>query len=136
MSTPLRALLVEDSEDDAHLVLRELRRGGYEPEWERVDTAQAMRDALRDREWDLVISDYSLPAFGGLEALEMLKASGIDIPFLMVSGVVGEETAVAVMRAGAHDFFVKGQLGRFNAAIERELREAVGRRTQRQDTLA
>lgn len=136
MSIPLRALLVEDSEDDAQLALRELRRGGYQPEWVRVETAEAMRDALRDREWDIVISDYSMPSFSGLAALEMLKSSEIDIPFLMVSGVVGEETAVAVMKAGAHDFFVKGQLGRFTAAIERELRDAGGRRKQRQDTLA
>ncbi len=136
MSIPLRALLVEDSEDDAELVVLELRRGGYRPDWLRVETADAMRDALRDAEWDIVISDYSLPSFGGLAALEILKSSGIDIPLLMVSGVVGEETAVAVMKAGAQDFFVKGQLGRFTAAIERELRDASGRRKQRQDTVA
>ena len=133
MSIPLRALLVEDSEEDAQLVVLELRRGGYRPDWLRVDTAAAMREKLRDGEWDVIISDYSLPSFSGLDALEILKSSGLDIPFLMVSGVVGEETAVAVMKAGAQDFFVKGQLGRLTAAIERELRDAADRRKQRQD---
>ncbi len=136
MGVPLRALLVEDSEDDAELVVLELRRGGYQADWLRVETADAMRRALRDSAWDIVIADYSLPSFGGLAALEILKASGIDIPFLMVSGVLGEGTAVEVMKAGAHDFFVKGQLGRFTAAIERELRDAAVRRAQRADALA
>ena len=111
MTTPLRALIVEDSEDDAVLVVNELRRGGYDPQWLRVETAQALQKALHERQWDVVISDYSLPAFSGSAALELTKSSGLDIPFLMVSGVVGEETAVAAMKAGAHDFFVKGHLG-------------------------
>ena len=120
MTTSLRALIVEDSEDDAVLVVNELRRGGYEPQWLRVETGQAMQKALHEREWDVVISDYSLPSFSGSAALELAKSSGLDIPFLMVSGVVGEETAVAAMKAGAHDFFVKGHLGRLVAAIERD----------------
>src|SRR5688572_3256003 len=136
MSVPLRVLMVEDSEEDAQLVVLELRRGGYQPQWVRVDTANATRDALRDSQWDVIISDYSMPSFSGLDALEILKSSGLDIPLLMVSGVVGEETAVAVMKAGAHDFFVKGQLGRLTAAIERELRDAAARRKQRQDQAA
>lgn len=136
MTTALRALVVEDSEDDAVLVVNELRRGGYEPEWLRVETAHAMQSALHERQWDVVISDYSLPSFSGSAALELTKASGFDIPFLMVSGVVGEETAVAAMKAGAHDFFVKGHLGRLVAAIERELRDAAVRRKQREDAVA
>ena len=136
MTTPLRALVVEDSEDDAVLVVNELRRGGYEPQWLRVETAQAMQSALHERQWDVVISDYSLPSFSGLAALELTKSSGFDIPFLIVSGVVGEETAVAAMKAGAHDFFVKGHLGRLVAAIERELRDAAVRRKQREDAIA
>lgn len=136
MTAPLRALIVEDSEDDAVLVVNELRRGGYDPQWLRVETAQAMEKALHERQWDVVISDYSLPAFSGSAALELAKSSGLDIPFLMVSGVVGEETAVAAMKAGAHDFFVKGHLGRLVAAIERELRDAAVRRKQREDAIA
>jgi len=135
MTTPLRALIVEDSEDDAVLVVNELRRGGYDPQWLRVETAQALQKALHERQWDVVISDYSLPAFSGSAALELTKSSGLDIPFLMVSGVVGEETAVAAMKAGAHDFFVKGHLSRLVAAIERELRDAAVRRKQREDAI-
>lgn len=136
MSIPLRALIVEDSELDASLVVRELRRGGYEPEWLRVDTHDAMQNALREREWDVVISDYSMPSFSGIAALELLKCTGHDVPFVIVSGTIGEETAVAAMKAGAYDYFVKGHLGRLNAAIERELREAALRRRQRDDALA
>ena len=124
MSVPLHVLLIEDSEDDAALVMRALRRGGYDPTFERVDTAAAMRAALDQHPWDLVISDYSMPQFTGPAALQLLQAGGIDLPFIMVSGTIGEETAVTAMKAGAHDFLMKGNLTRLIPAVARELREA------------
>jgi PAS domain S-box-containing protein/putative nucleotidyltransferase with HDIG domain len=127
----LHALFVEDSEDDVLLVLRELERLGFEIESERVETAEAMRAALADREWNLIICDYSLPSFNAPQALEVLKASGKDIPFIILSGTIGEETAVAVMKAGAHDFLLKDNLTRLGPVIERELREAAVRHERR-----
>jgi DNA-binding NtrC family response regulator len=120
---PLRVLLVEDSENDATFVLREIRKGGFQPIYERVWTAPAMKEALQ-RTWDLVISDFNMPNFSGFGALEVLKQNGVDVPFLLVSGQVGEETAVAAMRAGAQDYIMKRRLARLVPAIERELREA------------
>jgi len=131
MSIPLRLLLIEDSEDDASLVVRTLRRGGYDLTYERVETAEAMRDALARHPWDLVISDYSMPQFTGPAALGLLHEVGIDLPFIIVSGTIGEETAVAAMKAGAHDFLMKGQLTRLIPAVARELREAAERRERR-----
>ena len=128
MGRTLRILLVEDSEDDALLLLRELRRSGYEPDYERVDTAVGMEAALDARGWELVISDHSMPTFSSSAALEVLQRRGLDLPFIIVSGNIGEEVAVAAMRAGAHDYIMKGNLARLGAAIERELREAEGRR--------
>jgi signal transduction histidine kinase/FixJ family two-component response regulator len=128
MNRPLRVLQIEDSVDDALLLLRELRRGGFAPVCERVETAETMTSALADREWDLVISDYSMPYFSGLAALELLKKSGLDIPFIVVSGTIGEDLAVAAMKAGAHDYMMKGNLQRLAPSIERELREAESRR--------
>jgi PAS domain S-box-containing protein len=129
---PLRVLLVEDSEDDALLLMRELRRGGHEPLCERVDTAAEMEAALDERVWDLVIADHSMPAFSSSAALELLKSKGfVDLPFIIVSGQIGEDAAVAAMRAGAHDYIMKGNLARLNTAIERELREAESRRERR-----
>src|SRR4051794_27361393 len=104
MSVPLRVLLVEDSEDDCALLLRALRRGGYEPEYTRVDTAEAMRTALTAAPWDVVISDHRMPQFSAPAALTLLQESGLELPFLIVSGTIGEEIAVEAMRAGAHDF--------------------------------
>ncbi len=127
----LRALFVEDSEDDVLLVLRELERLGFEIESERVETAEAMRAALAGQEWNLIICDYSLPSFNAPQALEVLKASGKDIPFIILSGTIGEETAVAVMNAGAHDFLLKDNLTRLGPVIERELREAAVRHERR-----
>ena len=131
MPRPLGALIVEDSEDDAILLVRELRRGGYTVASERVDTAAAMRAALCSREWDLVIADYQMPHFSGLAALEMLKDSGLDLPFIIVSGAIGEDLAVEAMRRGAHDYMMKGRLARLVPAVERELREADVRRQRR-----
>jgi len=129
--SPLRVLIVEDSEDDAALLVHELRRGGHEPTSVRVDTADAMRDALAKHPWQVVIADYHMPHFSAPEALAVLQASGLDLPFLIVSGRIGEETAVAAMKAGAHDYIMKGNLSRLVPAIERELREAEGRRERR-----
>jgi CheY-like chemotaxis protein len=98
---PLRVLIVEDSENDTLLLLRELRRGGYEPHYQRVQTADAMEKALASSEWDVIISDYRMPRFSALEALKVFKKSGSDAPFIVISGQVGEEAAVEVMRAGA-----------------------------------
>lgn len=128
MSIPLRALIVDDSEDDALLLVRELKRGGYEITSERVDTAEAMRAALAEQGWDIVFCDYAMPHFNAFAALELLKATGLDVPFIIVSGAIGEETAVAMMKAGAHDYVMKGKLSRLVPAVERELREARVRR--------
>ena len=131
MARPLRVLIIEDSEDDTLLLLRELKRSGYEVEFERVDTAQAMRSVLNQKTWDLILSDYSMPEFNAPTALELLKASGLDLPFIIVSGTIGEETAVAALKAGANDFLVKGKFSRLGPAIERELREAESRNERR-----
>lgn len=132
MVTPLRVLIVEDSEDDAFLMLRELRKGGYEPLAERVETAEAMEKTLAAGQWDMIISDYVLPRFSGLAALHILKQSGQDLPFIVISGNIGEDIAVGAMKAGAHDYILKGNLTRLVPAVERELREAVVRRKRRQ----
>jgi PAS domain S-box-containing protein len=132
---PLRVLIVEDSEDDTLLLTRLLRNNGYQLVYHRVETRADMETALADREWDLVISDYSMPSFGGMGALDVLKASGLDLPFIIVSGVIGEESAVAAMKAGAHDYLMKGNLNRLAPAIERELRDAEERRARRQAEL-
>ena len=131
MSTPLSALIVEDSEDDALLLLRELKRGGYEVTSERVDTAEAMRSALGQRSWDIIFCDYSMPQFSAFTALELLKATALDIPFIIVSGAIGEETAVAAMKAGVHDYIMKGNLSRLVPAVERELRDVEVRRERK-----
>ncbi len=120
----LRILLVEDSEDDAELILAELYDRGMTIESRRVDTEAAMRQALAEHRWDLVLSDFNLPRFSAAAALSLLQQSGLDIPFIVVSGFIGEETAVEMMKAGAHDFVMKSNLARLAAAIARELREA------------
>ena len=137
MGVDLRVLLVEDSEDDALLVLRMLRKGGYDPAWERVDTPQDMEAALDGGGWDLVISDHSMPAFSSSAALGLLRRKGfVDLPFIIVSGQIGEDAAVAAMKAGAHDYLMKDNLLRLNSAIERELREAEVRRERRRAEVA
>jgi PAS domain S-box-containing protein len=124
MPDALRVLVVEDSEDDAFLTLRELRRGGFDPQFERVETAEAMSAALDRQPWDLIISDYSIPSFGGRAALALYQQKGLDIPFITMSGVIGEETAVEMMKAGAHDYVMKGNLARLVPAVKRELHAA------------
>jgi len=126
-------LLVEDSENDALLLLRQLKRGGYEPSSRRVDTAGEMEAALEDQAWDLVICDHNMPAFNSLAALDLLRSKGfVDLPFIIVSGRIGEDAAVSAMKAGAHDYIMKDNLTRLNSAIERELREAEVRRSRRE----
>src|SRR5256886_9440122 len=126
MGKPLRVLMVEDSEDDARLMLRELRGAGYDVPHERVHTAAALEAALDRHPWDLVIVDYSMPHFSGTAALAILRERGLDIPYICVSGTITEELAVAAMKAGANDYVTKGQLKRLLPAIQRELREARG----------
>ncbi len=131
MPKPLHILIVEDSEDDTRLLLLELRRCGYEPVFERVDSRKAMEQALMRRQWDVVISDYIMPRFSGLHALSVLRDNGLDIPFIIVSGNIGEDIAVEAMRKGAHDYIIKGNLARLAPAVERELREAEIRRASK-----
>ncbi|MFW9853391.1 MAG: PAS domain S-box protein [Candidatus Thorarchaeota archaeon] len=131
MSIPLKVLIVEDSEDDAALLELELKRGGYHPESTRVDTPKTMSSQLNQKEWDVVISDYVMPKFSGSKALEIFKKSGLDVPFIVVSGKIGEDTAVEAMKAGAHDYIMKDRLGRLVPAIKRELKEAQVRRDRR-----
>jgi PAS domain S-box-containing protein len=136
MATSLRLLIIEDCEDDALLTVRELRRTGYDVEFERVETAAAMAAALKRRTWDLVIADYSLPQFSGTAALELLTSTGLDIPFVIISGSIGDDVAVEVMKSGAHDYMLKGNLKRLGPSVERELREAEMRRQRRHTELA
>ncbi len=131
MTTALRVLLVEDCAADAELVMHQLQRGGYAVSWERVDNAQAMKTALGAKEWDVVIADYALPDFSGPAALMVLQDSGLDLPFIIVSGTVGENVAVAMMKAGAHDYIMKENLTRLVPVIERERHEASVRRERK-----
>lgn len=107
---PLRVLLIDDSELDAQLVVEELRRGGYAPEWERVDTAAESEAALDRQLWDVIICDWVMPQFSGMDALALLRERHTNLPIIVVSGQVGEEIAVTAMRAGAHDFISKQNL--------------------------
>ncbi|OGI64817.1 MAG: hypothetical protein A2W18_09365 [Candidatus Muproteobacteria bacterium RBG_16_60_9] len=131
MSKPLSALIVEDSDNDTLLLVEHLREGGYEPSYARVDTAQSMRERLDDARWDIVLCDFTMPRFSAFEALRLLHESGQDIPFLIVSGTIGEDRAVAAMKAGAHDYILKSNLKRLIPAVERELREAIIREERR-----
>jgi diguanylate cyclase (GGDEF)-like protein/PAS domain S-box-containing protein len=128
---PLAVLIVEDSERDVQLIIRLLRKTGYEIISEQVETAEQMRAALEKRRWDIVISDYNLPQFDGRAALDILKEKQWDIPFIVVSGAIGEETAVAMMKAGANDYLMKGNLARLAPAVTRELEQAQNRREHR-----
>jgi signal transduction histidine kinase len=131
VTQPLQVLIVEDSEDDALLVGAELRRAGYATTCRRVETAGDMMAALDLQSWDLIIADYRLPRFDGISALTLVKQRGLDLPFIIVSGYITEETAIAAMKAGAHDYVMKEKLGRLGPAVERELREAEVRRQRR-----
>lgn len=132
MNKHLHVLLVEDSEDDAALLIRELKKAGIQPTVERVETAESMHKALLKQEWDVVIADYVLPTFSGLDAIELLKKTQKDLPFIIVSGKIGEDTAVVTMKAGAHDYIMKGNLARLIPAINREIEEAKVRQKRRE----
>jgi DNA-binding NtrC family response regulator len=131
MSASLRVLMIEDSEDDVILISREIKSGGYSLTYERVDSREAMKKALEYWTWDVVISDYVMPGFGGLDALKVLRESGRDLPFIIVSGKIGEDIAVGAMKAGAHDYILKDNLTRLVPAIERELKDAETRRQRK-----
>src|SRR5437588_7430501 len=131
MNKPLQILIVEDSENDAELLKLELERAGYEPHCQRVETPQALSAALDRQGWDLVVADYIMPQFNGLAALALVKQKGLDLPFIIVSGHITDDTAVAAMKAGAHDYVMKDNLARLGPAVERELREAEVRRERR-----
>lgn len=131
MPTPLRLLLVEDSEDDAKLLLMELRRGGWDVTHKRVESAHTLVAALSEGPWDFIISDYSMPQFTGVAALAIARERAPETPFMLISGTVGEETAVQAMKAGANDYLFKGNLYRLSPAVARELREAEIRRAAR-----
>ncbi len=130
--TPLRILFVEDSKDDVLLILRHLRKHGIDPDYRRVETRSGMVEALSEVEWELILADYTLPRFSAPKALETLQEAGLDIPFIVISGTIGEASAVELMRAGAHDFLLKGNLARMVPAIERGIREARTRARRRE----
>ncbi|HTA02843.1 MAG TPA: response regulator, partial [Streptosporangiaceae bacterium] len=131
ITMPVRALIIDDSDDDALLIVTHLRRGGIELTYERAETMQAIAETLTARPPDIVLCDYNLPGFSAQDALRMLQDSGLDASFILVSGAVGEETAAAIMKAGAHDFILKDRLSRLVPAVERELRDAQVRRQRR-----
>ena len=132
MGKPLRVLIVEDSENDALLLLRELRRSGYDPIYERVYTPGGLNTALEKKAWEIIISDFVMPQFSGLEALKLSKSKGLDIPFIITSGKISDDTAVLSMKAGAADYIMKDNLTRLGPAIERELQETAIRRDSEQ----
>ena len=122
MATPLKILMAEDNPADCELVIRELRRAGFEPDWHRVDTEKAFVELLDDK-LDLVLSDFHMPQFTGFRALELLKQSGLDIPFILISGTIGEDVAVEAMRMGASDYLMKDRLTRLGAAVNHAIAE-------------
>ena len=128
----LQVLIVEDSEDDTLLVLRALKKGGYNPLYKRVETAAAMKKALKEKQWDIILCDYKMPNFSGPSAIALLKEENINIPLIMVTGAIGEETAVECMRLGAQDYIMKSNLSRICPAIARELEDAEVRNKQKQ----
>jgi diguanylate cyclase len=130
--TRLRLLLIEDSDDDATLLVRELARAGYEVLSERVDTPEGLTAALERQRWDIAIADYTMPRFSGTSALTLLRMHDAEMPFIFVSGTIGEDVAVRAMRSGAHDYIMKGSLKRLVPAVERELREAASRLSRKQ----
>src|ERR1043166_1213870 len=132
MKQTLRFLIVEDSEFDAQMITSLVRKSGYEVVAERVETREAMSRNLREKKGGLLILDYNLPSFSAPEALKILQESELDLPFIIISGGIGEATAVAAMKAGAHDYLMKGNLNRLAPAIDRELREAANRRERRE----
>jgi len=132
MPNPLRVLIIEDSVDDTFFIVRELQRAGYNVDFERVETPAGMQSALQGRTWDLIISDFSMPRFGGAAALALYLQSGQDMPFILVSGTMGEEIAVEMVKAGAHHYVMKDNLAKLVPAVSRELQAAEQRRIYRE----
>ncbi|HMD13324.1 MAG TPA: PAS domain S-box protein, partial [Bacteroidota bacterium] len=131
MPALLRVLIVDDSEDDTSLIIRKLSSGGYDPKWERVDSSEAMRNALNREDWDIILCDYKMPNFNAAAALKLAHVNKTDIPFIIVSGAIGEDTAVALMKSGAHDYVMKDKLAKLAVAVERAIREAKIRRDKK-----
>lgn len=131
MAEFIRLLLIEDNEADAELVRLELERGGFKLEWQRVQTESQLRHALEEREWDLIISDYAMPQFDGIQAFQVVRSLCLDVPFIFVSGALGEDRAVEAMRAGARDYLLKGNLTRLSVAVRRELSVRDTQRSER-----
>ncbi len=129
----LRVLLIEDNEDHAFLVMHELKKGGYTTDLLRLDTLQSVREAFDTKEWDVVLCDYSLPGFTGLDVLQEFNKRGLDIPFIIISGEIGEDTAVSLMKSGAHDYIFKGNLKPLIPVIQREIRESENRKKSREN---
>jgi two-component system cell cycle sensor histidine kinase/response regulator CckA len=136
MARSIRALLIEENEDTVALLLRALQRGGYEPQIRRVDSPTSMHLALQQEAWDIVLADWDLPRFSALFALEMLKSQRLDLPFIIVSGPIGQEVAISALKAGAHDFVDKQNLDRLVFAVERGLREAAEHRARQKAEVA
>ena len=136
MSQALRVLIVEDSVEDTFFIVRELQRGGFVVSFERVETRLGMQAALTGQSWDLIISDYSLPQFGGPAALALYQQSGLDIPFIIVSGAIGEDRAVELVKSGAHDYVMKDNLSRLVPAVQHELQAVQTRRIRKQTETA
>ena len=128
----LRVLMVEDSEDDELLLIHELRKGGYNPLYERVENAAAMKEALQVKQWDIILCDYALPKFNAPSVIAILKEANIDIPLIIISGTIGEETAIECMHLGARDFLMKSNLSLLCPAIARELKESTIRTKKKQ----
>jgi len=124
MNILLRVLIVDDSDDDTKLIIRQLQRGGYDPKWERVETYETMESAMNRQQWDVILCDYKMPHFSAHAAMKLIQDRKIDIPFIIVSGAIGEDTAVTAMKSGAHDYLMKDKLAKLVVAIEREIREA------------
>jgi signal transduction histidine kinase len=132
VANPLKVLIVENSEDDAILIADCLDQAGYQADWQRVESARALTTALEPPvPWDLILSDYSMPGFSGLAALKIYQQSGLDIPFILISGSIGEERAVEAMHSGVHDYIMKDRMRRLAPAVDRELREAANRKAKR-----
>jgi sigma-B regulation protein RsbU (phosphoserine phosphatase) len=131
MNKKLRVIIIEDSEFDAIIMAEVLEQGGYQLDYERVETPDELKEVLTNREWDLILSDYNLPDFNAPAALEIVKSTGLDLPFIIISGGIGEDVAVAAMKLGAHDYLMKGQLARLVVAVERELGDAATRKARK-----
>lgn len=132
MTESVQMLLVEDSTEDAFLIVRELQRGGFQVDFERVDTPAAMQAALELKTWQLIVSDYSMPEFNGANALKIYQQRGLDVPFIIVSGAIGEERAVEIIKAGAHNYVAKDKLERLVPVVKQEMAAAQERRIRRQ----